>query len=202
MLGFTFEKGTFTFPHDLIDGANQLFMDYNINNGIGAEDVNADGSYRKMMNIRGDTLPSSSSFSSKLNTLISSIDKGMPVIWWTTNDAGDFKNHYMNIFGYEYWRGIDEKGNTKSHLFFKVRVNWGYEDVYMDSYLLDAINCGFILFEENLPRVSIDPSKYEFPQAYNYDVSTKSFDINGVTINTNRLRTGYINEDGLAETGD
>lgn len=201
LMGFTFDKGTFTFPHDLISGTNQLLLDYNITNGIGAEDFNSDGTYKKMINVRGDVLPSFASINNKLNTLITSIDKGMPVILWTTNDAGQFKNHFMNIFGYEYWVGIDEHGNSKSHLFFKLRMNWNYRDVYMDSDVLNAFNCGLILFEEELPRVTMSPSSYHFPQSYNNSVLTKQLNFNGTLITTKRLRTGYINEDGFAGTG-
>ena len=201
-LGFSFDSGTFTFPHDLINGVNQILLDYNINNGIGAEDINQDGSYKKMLTVTGDIIPSIASLSTKINKLKSSIDKGMPVIWWTTNDAGDFKNHFMNIFGYEMWTGIDEEEKEFSHLFFKVRMNWGYDDVYMDSDLLNAANGGFIFFEETLPRITISPKDYGFPQAYNNSALSKSINIDGTPLTINRLRTGYINETGLAETGE
>lgn len=47
----------------------------------------------------------------------------MPVIWWTLgrNKAEEFGNHYMNIFGYEYWTGTDSTGNIKTHLIFILR---------------------------------------------------------------------------------
>lgn len=201
-LGFSFDDGTFTFPNDLLNGINQILLDYNINNGIGAEEINPDGTYKKLLTVTGDVIPSVASLSTKINKLKSSIDRGMPVIWWTTNDAGDFRNHYMNIFGYEMWTGIDEDGNEFSHLFFKVRMNWGYDDVYMDSDLLNAINCGFIFFEETLPKITISPEDYGFPQLYNNFAVSKSLNLDGTPVTINRLRAGYINEKGISETGD
>lgn len=201
-LGINIDQGTFTFPHDFISGTKKLFMDYNINTGIGVEDVNPDGSYRQHMLITGDTIPSLASHSAKINKLKSSIDKGMPVVWWTTKDAGDFGGHFMNIFAYETWVGTNSSGQKKEHLMFKLRFNWGISDVYMDSDLLDAVNGGFIFFEEQTERIFITPEDYGFPQQYHYYSITKELNIDGYSVTTKRLRTGYINETGLTGLGD
>ena len=176
IFGDIFEDGTFTFPNDLIVGTEQLFHDYNINNGIGAEDVNENGEYRQLMKIHGDAIPSFASFATKKQALIMSINNGMPVIWWTTDSAGEFSLHFMNIFGYETWIGVDSDGNETSHLFFRLRMNHNEdEDAYMDSDVLNAINGGFIFFQENMSKTVIKPSDYSFPQVYcNTPVSKNS----------------------------
>lgn len=146
--------------------------------------------------VSGDTIPNLSSFSTKINNLKDSIDRGMPVIWWTLgkDKAGDFGNHYMNIFGYEYWIGTDSSGNTKTHLMFVLRYNWGDEDVYMDSDVLDAVNGGFIYFEETHEKTLIRPENYEYECQYFYDEKNKTITPKqGYTFDTKYLRTGYVN---------
>lgn len=91
---------------------------------------------------------------SNLDNIMDSIDKGMPVVWWTF-EAGAFGSHYMNIYDYHYWRTTDSDGNIDSHLFFKVCVNWedgdntAKPDYYVDSEFIKNCSCGFIYFEEN-----------------------------------------------------
>ena len=202
-MGFNLGVGTFTFPHDLLNGINQILLDYNINNGVGAEEVYKDGSYRKLLTVDGDILPSVLSLNTKINKVKSSIDKGMPVIWWTIDSAGYFGNHYMNIFGYETWTGTDANGNDYSHLFFKLNMNWSNTpDIYMDSDLLLDANGGFIIFEETLPKITLRSEDYGFPQQYNNSELSKTIIKNNENINIRRLRTGYINEKGLSGSGD
>lgn len=201
-MGFEFEEGTFTFPSDFYSATEQLLLDYNINNGVGAEHAFSNGTYKKLLKISGDTIPNLSSHSAKISKLKSSIDKGMPVVWWTTDNAGDFGNHFMNIFAYEEWVGTNADGQTKTHLMFKVRFNWGIADIYMDSDVLNAINGGFIVFEEDLEKIVINPEDYSLPQQYNNSQITQQLTIDGYNIITKRLRTGYINEKGIAGTGD
>ena len=202
MMGITFPDGTFTFPFDLVNGASQLFLNYNITTGIGHEEVNPDGTYRKMMEIYGDLAPSILPYEDKIINLVSSIDSGMPVIWWTTNYAGEFSNHYMNIFGYELWRGVDSSGNEITQLFFKLRNNGGSDVIhYMDSEMLMGVNSGFIFFEEQLAKITIKSEDYEYTQRYNNEVSAHTLNVDGINVNVERLRTGYINETGFTGTG-
>lgn len=202
-MGFEVESGTFTFPHDFINGARQILSDYNISNGIGAEDLHRNGTYKQLISVSGDTMPSLMDFNGKINKLKASIDRGMPVIWWTTNDAGYFRNHYMNIFGYEEWIGKNEDGSSKTNLFFKLRMNQGkYEDTYMDSEALDAVNGGFIFFNEELDKTLIKPTDYSFPQRYNNVFDKDALIIGNDYIEIEWLRAGYINTAGLSGTGD
>lgn len=205
LLGFTIDPtmGTFVFPSDLISGARQLFLDYNINNGVGHEEVDSNGNYKQLIKIHGDALPSTMSLDVKKQSLINAINKGMPVIWWTGENFGDpFDTHFMNIYGYEVYDGIDSTGYITQHTFFKVRVNWGWTTcAYMDSDLLMG-TCGLIFFEEQLPKVTVKPTDYGFPQQYNNSPITKNYTFGDTSLITRRLRTGYINEAGISGTGD
>lgn len=202
-MNITFDEGTFIFPHDLIGAARQLFEDYNINNGAGPEDIEENGDIVKLLKVEGDTLPNFASVSSKTKALKDSIDKGFPVIWWTTNLAGYFSTHFMNIYGYETWKGTNSYGSEKEHTFFKVNMNWGKTGtVYMDCDTLQGLSGGFIFFSENIKKVFIKPSDYGFPQAYSTTETTKDLYIKDEHIVTKRKRTGYINETGFAGTGD
>ena len=133
----------------------------------------------------------------------------MPVVWWTlpSNDLGDFDGHYMNIFGYEKWTGTDSSGNTVEHLYFKLNMNWygnsNYDNgVYMDSNILDSsFNCGFIFFEEELPKINIKKEDYGLGESYIKSMN-KNIQKNGYTINVTTLRTGLIHEDGFTSSKD
>lgn len=199
----SFSSGTLVFPNDLISAARQLLYDYNINNGIGPEELDSSGKNVELIKVYGDVIPAYSSPASRTNELIKSINKGMPVIWWTTNNVGDFSNHYMTIFGYETWKGTDANGNEIEHVFFRLNFNWNETSVaYMDSDLLEGFIGGFIFFEENIEKTFIKPSDYAFPQAYCMGNEDSSIVKDSNVIGIERKRTGYINEDGFAGTGD
>lgn len=182
--------GTFTFPNSAIHGARQVLENHNF--AVGSLES------KSLIYVYGDLIPSLSSFQKKINNIIDSIDKGMPVIWWTTSGAGAYSNHYINIFGYKYWQGDDGNGNTVSHLMFKIRYNWNRKKVgYMDCDVLDAINCGFIFFEETHDRTRIKPTDYGFPCEYNGTAQTSipviaTFKDETTFVSVNRLRAGYV----------
>ena len=198
-------KGTFTFPSEAIAACQELIESYGLaysyyttnTDGNGKETTTKHYLYDKSaIYVTGDKIFSLSSFSTKKNNLIKSIDRGMPVIWWTGSGAGDFSNHYMNIYGYEYWEGVDSAGNKKTHLMFKIRINWVNHDVvFMDSDTLDAVNSGFIFFNETSQKASIRPTDYNFGCEYNFNEITQSVEpsVGSITFNTKRLRTGKIN---------
>ena len=199
LLGVDPNAGTFTFPSEFISGARTVLKNHYL--AIPKTGINDEGNtYTYYDNdsqivVYGDTLPSLSSFSTKINNIKDSIDKGMPVVWWTFGDAGEFSNHYMNIFAYETWVGTNADGQITSHLMFKLRFNWGIDDVYMDSELLRAVNGGFIYFEETHEKALINPSDYNFNGQYyftNYGKYVTS-SVGYKTFYTNRLRTGYVN---------
>ena len=108
-------------------------------------------------------------------------------------NAGRFKGHYMNIFGYEYWTGIDSDGNTETHLMFKLNCNWNHSYEYMDSDMLRAVNGGFIFFEETHEREVIQPVDYNYECRYDSYSQQKTITPTlGTPILTEYLRCGYI----------
>ena len=104
--------GTFTFPHEVINSSREILENHYLSIKKTEEVVDEEGNVStrtyydndSQILVSGDTIPSLSSFSTKINNLKDSIDRGMPVIWWTLGEdkAKGFGNHYMNIFGYEY----------------------------------------------------------------------------------------------------
>ena len=202
LFGKNEDDGTFTFPMDAIAASRKVLKKHNLAILKTREVKDSDGNITKetyydndsLILVKGDSIPSLSLFSTKIDNLKKSIDKGMPVIWWTTKNAGEFSNHYMNIYGYEYWRGYDSSGNTKTHLMFILRLNWGTDPIYMDSDLLNAINGGFIFFEETHTKTLIRPEDYSCSSQYNFnEKSSVVFSSVGNKVYTNYLRTAYVN---------
>lgn len=199
------KKGTFTFPGEVIDSSRELLEKYGLAKShlITKTDENGNEITKKYYNseksaifVVGDSIANYSSFGTKINNLKRSIDKGMPVIWWTLDNVGDYSNHYMNIYGYEYWKGTDNTGNEKTHLMFKVRVNWGMiNEVFMDSDLLKVVNGGFIYFSETRKKVLIRPSDYNYACKYNFQEESQTVapSVGEISFQTKRLRTGYVN---------
>lgn len=169
-------KGTFILPHKIISAANSVLSKY----------------YSEQIEVYGDILPSIASYETKINNIMNSIDKGMPVIIFTTSSAGSaFGQHYFNIYGYENWTGVDQNNNVQTHLMFKVNLNLknNNSQCYMDSEVLKALDCGFIYFNEKYDREFYRPSDYNIPLAYNNSEATTT--VQSATIT--RLRTGYVN---------
>lgn len=199
------DAGTFTFPSEVISSSMEILEKHKMAIKKTKEIVDDNGNIStrtyydndSQIIVTGDVIPSLSSFSTKINNLKDSLDKGMPVIWWTLggDKNGEFGNHFMNIFGYEYWTGTDSTGNKKTHLMFRLRYNWGEKYVtYMDSSMLDACNGGFIYFEETNEKTVISPNNYDYDCTYYFDEKVK--DINpkmGYNFSTKYLRTGYVN---------
>lgn len=199
LFGVDPNAGTFTLPRSFIYGSHQVLKNHYL--AIQKTGIDEDGEeYTYYDNdsqvvVYGDTLPSLNSFSVKIENIKDSIDHGMPVIWWTFGDAGDYSDHYMNIYAYENWVGTDSNGNTMTHLMFKLRFNWGEtQTIYMDSQLLDAVNGGFVFFEETHDKVLINPSDYGYECQYFFYELEKYVtpSVGNETFYTNRLRTGYV----------
>ena len=204
-------SGTYVFPSNVIDTANTLLEKYHL--AVRKYDGNGENQYYydddSQLYAYGDSAINLSSFSTKISNLKDSIDRGMPVIWWTSIDgAGPFSNHYMNIYGYEYWKGIDTEGNEKLHLMFLLKLNWNeseYEIIsedekipiyqYVDSEVFNAANGGFIYFEASDDRTVITPSDYGYECQYFYNEKTKYYaSEKWGTYTTRYLRAGYVNK--------
>jgi hypothetical protein len=203
LFGIDPNAGTCTLPNFAIMAVEKLLENYHLSvkKTRTVSDVNGNEKTEtyydndSLVIVRGDGIPSISSFSKKIDNLKTSIDKGMPVIWWTTGNAGDFSNHYMNIYGYEYWRGTDSNGKYKEHLMFVLRFNWGYNyPIYMDSDILDAINGGFIFFDETHSKTLIRPEDYAYSGQYNFSENSASISPSvGNALSSRYLRAAYVN---------
>lgn len=197
--------GTFTWPSEVIDSSMELLEKYGLAQSFYTISTDDNGNevrekhYSRQNSaiiVKGDLIANASSFETKINNIKRSIDNGMPVIWWTLPNAGGYKNHFMNIYGYEYWKGTNDNGNEMTHLMFKLRMNWGMTtEVFMDSDLLRAINGGFIFFCETRYKASLRPNDYNYECQYFFNEQSKTVvpSVGSIVFQTNRLRTGYVN---------
>lgn len=122
-----------------------------------------------------------------------SIDKGMPVVWWTGNSAGAYGGHYMNIYAYETWESTNSSGQQKSHLVFRIRRNFNEIDdiVFADSDVMQA-SCGLVLFEEMSRNVLVTHSDYHYEMQYFFEQRTLPVTAWNYTFSTKRYRCGHI----------
>ena len=183
--------GTATLPGAFTSGANEIIATSNLSQQLNVES--------KMF----------ISHSTKVAEIKNHIDNGMPVVWWTGPNEGFYKNHYVNIYGYEVWTALDEVGNPVIHTMFILRLNWGrgYNSwAYADEDALKAIG-GLIFFTETYQALTIYPETFStMRQQYFYTVQSSDFLTshpykNDILFSTNRLRTGYINTTGITQLG-
>lgn len=192
------EMGTFAFPSSVVAAAREILEKHNLAIQKSRQTELGDRTViyydnDSQIHVNGDMVPNGSAFSVKIKNLKDSIDKGMPVIWWTTASVKPFENHYMNIHGYEYWTGVDANGNQIEHLFFKLRCNWGRTfSYYMDSDLLKYATSGFIFFEEIHKKTLISPQDYGLECKYNFTEESKNIGNGENVFNIKYLRTGYV----------
>ncbi len=184
------KDGTLIYPIQIIAASKELLVNHKLATRDG-NDLKDPAIY-----VSGDIIFNLSSHQTKINNLIKSIDDGMPVIWWTYKDLGKYSKHYMNIYGYEYFEGTNEAGETYRHLMFLLRMNWGREvTVYLDSDTLAAGNSGFIYFEEAYQKSYIEPEDYGLDCIYLNNVSKKTVTPSiGMSISIEYLRAGYVNK--------
>lgn len=185
-------NGTATLPGDFVLGANTIIEDHNLSQQISV------------------TSRLYTSQETRVSKIKEHVEAGMPVVWWTGPNDGFFKNHYVNIYGYETWTALDENGAPVIHTMFLLRLNWGRAQnstIYADEDALKGIG-GLIFFEESYETVTIYPETFStLQQQYFYTNQTASFQTNHpykspISFQTNRLRTGYINSTGITAEGD
>lgn len=178
------DAGTSIMPSSFLIGANRFLEKYGLEDKI---------------DVYGDLVSRAENLSQKIATVKEAIDRGICVIWWTGAEFGNFKTHYMNIFGYQIWRGIDSSGNIKEHVFFETNMNWGNPaTVYVNSDAMQPPTMGFIFFQAAKPQLWVQPSKLGIQLAYNAEEMTK----NNLQMNANALdmpmtvrylRTAFVN---------
>lgn len=183
------DSGTFISPISFRNAARRFLQNHNLSN--------KSDSSKSLIEINGDIVHSASKFETKIQNIKNSIDKGMPVVVWTSAGAGAYSNHYMNILGYEEWVGKDANNNQMSHLMLRIRYNWSGSKVgYMDCDVLKPLNCGFFFFEEVHNRTVIKPTDYNYPCSYNTNEISKTvtatFMQRDTTFIVDSLRAGYV----------
>lgn len=187
-VGWQGDRQTLTFPWDYCSGFNKLMQDFDL--PITASYVVsgiAGGHKDEYLSIVKDYLA-----------------KGFPVTMFVgiNSYSGVFSEHYVNVFAYEYWTGINNNGDIIEKCFFKTRLNLGTSAVfYADSEILDYALCGIIYYDfdggkgqvftasdfSNLINESTGNGQYFF-----YEKSAPVTNSNNFTVNTVRLRCSYI----------
>ncbi len=144
--------------------------------------------------------------------VVESIDKGIPTTLFVgyRNGNGSFAQHYTNIYGYETWTGIPRSGTTgeqKNRTFLKARLNGGdMRECYCNATILECAQVGLITYDLK-PNNSYSFQSDEFTEyfvnsegeGYYNPTSRLEFGTldNGIDIMTERLRTGYFEDQYL-----
>lgn len=200
---------TLTFPRNFVKGVNTVLANHHYATPkIGYDNNNQPYTYfdsDSTIYATGNDLPLTilTPVSTRIADIKNSIDNGLPVVWWTLGEMGFFSNHYMNIYAYEIWRGIDQNSNIYDHLLFKLRLNWGKTyDVYMDSDILDSHGYyGLIYFHETREKTTLLPRNYGLPCAYNNSTDTKAVGAQiGRFVILSYLRMGYVHHYNSSNT--
>ncbi len=137
--------------------------------------------------------------------IVTNIDEGIPVTMFTggASGSGSFADHYTNVYGYETWVGIPINGGDRlTKTFLKARLNLDETtDRYCDSAILDYIYSGILTYDMHYDECySFSASDFaeEFVndsgggQYFFSPISEPVSLTNGMTLQTARLRTGYI----------
>ncbi|VEU79615.1 hypothetical protein [Haploplasma axanthum] len=183
------DKSTFCEPTDYIKGLKMTLKSY------GYEDSFKISHYNLL-----------NKNATKINAIYESINKGMPVVVWTSlmtdsyswlKDITNYSSHYFGIYGYEKWITIDDNGEKHEDIMFLTRPNFGYSQnkyTYLDmEALIDGSLWGVIVTEEVENFKSINPHFYGFPGQYFFDSrETKHSFIEQNDLKITRLRSGYV----------
>ena len=186
------DKTTITFPSNYIKGFKTLMENiYHLDEQIVPDET-------------GNIFTSKST---KINKIIQSIDNGIPATVYVSGGGdGDFGDHYVNVYNYEIWEGLDSYGNTIRQTIFNTRVNWGRDyDYHMDSDVLSTSFSGVIYYTVKYDNQLIRPSDFakDFVngsgqgQYFFYEKTADITTANGFKFGTTRLRCGYIEDQYL-----
>ena len=138
------------------------------------------------------------------NTVVANIDSGLPVTLFTGLACGDgnFSQHYTNIYGYETWVGYGNNNETITKKFIKARLNWGWDNCfyYCDADILNCGQIGIITYNLNYSHsYSFEANDFDCfvnndggGQYFFYNINKSFYLPNGMLLQTQRLRTSYI----------
>lgn len=149
-------------------------------------------------------------YNNYLNQIVENVNKGLPVTLCTGMVSGDgpFAKHCTNVYGYETWVGFpNDGGDILIKKFLKARINRGNNDYcYCDAGILDCGQTAIITYNINYSKTYSfydDDFSEEFVndsgtgQYFFYDINEPVLLSNGMIIQTNRLRTSYIENEHL-----
>ncbi|MDE5714837.1 MAG: InlB B-repeat-containing protein [Anaeroplasmataceae bacterium] len=183
------DKSTMTLPGDYINGFTKVMEMYGLDRQITA---------KNFMYSSKNTL---------IKKVIESIDKGIPVTLYTGVGCGDggVSEHYINVYGYEIHKGIDQFDQNITQVIFSARINLGYSServIWMDADVLSHVLSGVITYEVKNANHLIKPEDFarDFVnnngqgQYFFYEKQAEITTSKGVIFQTNRLRCGYIED--------
>jgi len=190
------------------------FLSSSTYNSTGVSPFNYEDTFEKILKIRNlkniiNVSNHVTLFGSKLeknwDLVVENINKGLPVTLCTGENGGEgaFSNHYTNIYGYETWKGMPRNGEEiLTKRFIKARLNYGqFQEFYCDANILDIGLMSLITYDVNYNN-SYQFKALDFAEEFvntkgqgEYFFQEKSSSvnlINGLVLDTKRLRTSYI----------
>ncbi len=184
-------KNTFTWPSDYVAGFNAVVSQHNLSEELSCTSE-------------------SLIYSNKINIIKNSINNGSPAtMFGGLAGNGDLGNHYVNIYEYQTWNGIDRDGNNISELLLVFRLNWGWGDnikrYASADFLKNIINTGVIGYTTKHNSEVIRPIDFSEDfvndqgqgQYFYYEKEADIILDSGFKFGTTRLRCGYIEDEYL-----
>ncbi|MEA5061511.1 MAG: hypothetical protein VB015_03780 [Erysipelotrichaceae bacterium] len=174
---YSIDDQVVTSPKDMVYAFNRIMTDSDYNNILKAT------IHKDLQNNVSETM----------ELFKSSIDIGIPVIWWCHLDDNAQYNHYMVVYAYENWSGHDTNGNSITYPVFKIRYNLQdtFEEYYIYPEMLTYIN-GAITFDYHKTMYRFKDNSITAIQYYPFLPVNYSLVNGGETVSGSYLRTGYI----------
>jgi len=176
---YSIDDQTLTSPKDMVYSFNKVMTTSDYNNVLSAT------LHQDLQNYIPDTI----------SMFKTSIDKGLPVIWWCHLDDNAIYNHYLVIYAYENWTAIDQNNNEITYPVFKVRYNLPNmnQEYYIFPEMLSYTN-GAIVFDYHKSLFRYNDNDITSQQYYPYSPIQYSLMKNNQQVNGSFLRTGYITD--------
>lgn len=184
-------KNTFTWPSDYVEGFNAVVSQHNLS---------------EELSCTSETL----NYSNKIKIIKNSINNGAPVtMFGGLAGDGELGNHYVNVYEYQTWNGIDRDGNKISDLLLVLRLNWNQGDnikKYASAdFLKSIIKTGVIGYTAKHNSEVIRPIDFSKDfinsqgqgQYFYYEKEADIILESGFKFGTTRLRCGYIENEYL-----
>ncbi|NCA96776.1 MAG: hypothetical protein EOM77_01100 [Bacteroidia bacterium] len=176
---YSIDNQTLTSPKDMVYSFDKVMTSFDYNNILSTT------IYKELQN----------DISNTIDMFKSSIDKGLPIIWWCHLDNNAAYNHYLVIYAYENWTAIDQNSNEITYPVFKVRYNLPNlsQEYYIFPEMLSYVS-GAIVFDYHKSLYRFEDDDITSQQYYPYSPVQYSLSNNGQQITGSILRTGYITD--------